>query len=162
MTAKKTLYIFISIAGLAVAGWFYKAFKTVPTLPAYENNLVNEQGQPVAIADFKGQYVLISYFQTWCGDCIKELPGIDNLQTRVGKGKLKVIMASDESVEKINHFKEKYCNTLDYYQSVKTLKQQSIRVFPTTYLLNKDGVVIMSKLEGFDWGSDEVVNKCIN
>lgn len=157
MVFKKTLYIFSVIILICIAGWFYKAYKTVPTLPAYKNDLTDDQGNAIKIASFKGQYVLISYFQTWCGDCIKELPSIDNLQVTVGLDKLKVLMVSDESAEKIKKFNEKYCNTLDFYQSDKPLNELSIRVFPTTYLLDKNGRVIMSKLEGFDWSSDEVI-----
>ena len=157
MTAKKILALLFIVALISIGGWFYKAFKTVPTLPAYENDLTDELGKPVKIADFKGQYVLISYFQTWCGDCIRELPSIDNLQMKAGKDKIKVLMVSDEGIEKISRFKEKHCNTLDYFQSNKPLNELSIRVFPTTYLIDKNGVVIMSKLEGFDWSSEEVV-----
>lgn len=158
----KNIFTFLSIIiAIIIAVWFYKAYKTVPSLPLYESDVTNEKGQTIIIKDFKGQYILISYFETWCGDCIKELPGIDNLQSKVGKNKLKVMMVSDEPWLKINHFKEKYCNTLDYYQSVKTLRELNIRVFPTTYLLNKNGVVMMSKLEGYDWSSDEVLNKCV-
>ncbi|MCW3083979.1 MAG: thiol:disulfide interchange protein tlpA [Bacteroidetes bacterium] len=158
MILKKLLTVLFVLAVLVIAGWFYKAYRTVPALPAYENNLTDEQGQPVKIADFKGQYVLISYFQTWCGTCIHELPGISELQKIVGKDKLKVLLVSDEGMEKIAHFKERYNNTLDYYQSDKPLKDMSIRVFPTTYLLNKNGEVIFSKLEAYDWNSPEIVN----
>lgn len=162
MNSKNIFIVFISIVAIAAGLWFYIGYKKAPSLPAYENDVKNEQGQTIKIADFKGQYVLVSYFQTWCSDCIKELPTIDNLQARVGKNKLTVLMISDEGWEKIDHFKEKYCNTLDFYQSVKTLREQNIRVFPTTYLLNKEGVVIMSKLEGYDWSSDEAFNKCVD
>lgn len=147
---------------MALGIWLYRTYKTVPPLPAYENDISNETGHIIKINDFKGQYVLVSYFQTWCGDCIKELPGIDKLQSKMGSKKLKVLMVSDESWEKINRFKNKYCNTPDYYKSVKSLAEQNIRVFPTTYLLNKEGVVIMSKLEGYNWNSDEVFTLCID
>jgi hypothetical protein len=61
-------------------------------------------------------------------------------------------------LKKIGRFKENYCNTLDYYQSDKPFNSINIRVFPTTYLLNKDGVIIFSKIDAFDWSSDEVLN----
>ena len=158
MILKKFLTVVFVLAVLAIAGWFYKAYRTVPVLPAYENNLTDEQGKPVKIADFKGQYVLISYFQTWCGTCIQELPSISELQKIVGKDKLKVLLVSDEGMEKILHFKERHNNELDYYQSDKPLNAMSIRVFPTTYLLNKNGEVIFSKLEAYGWNSPEIVN----
>jgi cytochrome c biogenesis protein CcmG, thiol:disulfide interchange protein DsbE len=153
---KKILPVFIAIVLIGVAVWFYKAYKTVPSLPSYENNILDESGNSIKVSDFNGQYVLISYFQTWCGTCIQELPEIDALQMKVGKDKLKVLLISDEEIKKIIRFKEKYCNTLDYYQSAKPLNDLGIRVFPTTYLLDKSGNVIMSKINAFDWSSEEV------
>lgn len=162
MKTKNIFIILCVIISILITFWFYSGYRKAPVLPLYENDLINEQGQTIKINDFSGKYVLVSYFQTWCGDCIKELPGIDNLQSELGKNALKVVMVSDESWDKINHFKNKYCNTLEYYQSVKTLREQNIRVFPTTYLLNKEGEVLMSKLEGYNWSSDEVLTILIN
>ena len=162
LNSKNIFKIFIGIFGIALALWFYSRYKKAPEFPAYDNTVLNAQGTPIKISDFKGKYVLVSYFQTWCGDCIKEMPSIDHLQSRLGKEKLSVVMISDESWAKIDHFKEKYCNTLDFYQSVKTLREQNIHVFPTTYLLNKKGVVILTKLEGYDWSSDEAFHKCVD
>lgn len=150
------LLLTLSIVTIFIA-YFYKKYKTIPSLPAFQNTLLNEKGKQINLTEFEGSYLLVSYFQTWCGDCIEELPSIDALQTKVGKGKLKILMISDEPFDKIMRFKEKYCNTLDYYQTSKSLREQNISVFPTTYLLNEKGEVIMSKLNSFDWDSEEVV-----
>ena len=153
---KRILALALILSVLLIAAWFYKAYKTVPNLPAYENDLINEQGRITKIADLKGKYILITYFQTWCGSCIKELPSIDALQQSVGKDKLSVMVVSDESIKKILHFKEKYCNTLDYYHSDKSFPDINIRIFPTTYLLDPGGKIILSKLDEYDWNSAEV------
>ncbi|MGZ4078152.1 MAG: TlpA disulfide reductase family protein, partial [Bacteroidia bacterium] len=94
MVLKKIIPVLLILIAIAIGGWFYKAYKTVPALPAYENDLTDEQGHVVKLSDLKGKYVLISYFQTWCGDCIKELPTIDALQMKLGKEKLRVLMVS--------------------------------------------------------------------
>ncbi len=157
MSLKKLAGIILLVLLLFAAIWFYKTYRTLPTFPAYENPLINDNGQTVNVSDLKDRYVLISYFQTWCGDCIKELPSIDKLQNEVGNKKLIVLMVSDEKKDKIDRFKEKYCNTLNYYQSLKSLHDMNIRVFPTTYLLDKKGAVIMGKLEGYDWSNEQVI-----
>jgi peroxiredoxin len=160
MISKKTFLIvagsFFLIA-LAFGVWFFRSYKMVPELKTEGPVLKTEQGETIQLSTFKGQYVLLSYFQTWCGDCIQELQSIDELQMKIGSDKIKVIMVSDEPWKKINHFKEKYCNTLDYYQTIESLHSQNIRVFPTTYLLDKNGMIIFSKLKAFDWSSDAVV-----
>lgn len=156
----KTIRLFIIICIVfilfAIGAWFIKAYKMPPELS--ETSIIkNEAGVPIRISDFKGQYVLLSYFQTWCGDCIQELESIDALQTNVGKDKIKIIMVSDESWEKIKRFKEKYCNTLSYYRTEESLNSQNIRVFPTSYLLDKDGSILISKIQAYDWSSNEVL-----
>lgn len=155
---KKLLSALALIALLAFAAWMYKSYKTVPTFQPEENDFVNEQGIHVKLSGLKGKYVLISYFQTWCGSCIQELPSIDRLQSAIGKDKLAVLIVSDEEEGKIWRFRDKYCETLDYYHSAVSFDDIDVLVYPTTYLLDPQGNVIFSKLEAFDWSSAEVLN----
>jgi peroxiredoxin len=157
MKSRKTILFIAAFIAFAAGTWYFKSYKMVPALKTEGRKLKNEQDELIKIEQFKGQYVLLSYFQTWCGDCIQELESIEALQMKVGKDKLRVLLVSDEPWKKINHFKEKYGNTLDYYQSVQPLRSQNIRVFPTTYLLDKNGTIILSQLKIFDWSSDAVV-----
>jgi peroxiredoxin len=157
MKSRKTILFIAAFIAFGAGTWYFKSYKMVPALKTEGRKLKNEQDELIKIEQFKGQYVLLSYFQTWCGDCIQELESIEALQMKVGKDKLRVLLVSDEPWKKINHFKEKYGNTLDYYQSVQPLRSQNIRVFPTTYLLDKNGTIILSQLKIFDWSSDAVV-----
>lgn len=34
-------------------------------------------GAELALADFKGQWLLVNFWATWCAPCIKELPDLD-------------------------------------------------------------------------------------
>jgi peroxiredoxin len=156
MKSRKIILFIAAFIAFAVGAWYFKSYRMVPDLKT-GGELKNGQGELIEIEHFKGQYVLLSYFQTWCGDCIQELESIDSLQAKVGKDKLRVLMVSDEPWKKINHFKEKYGNTLDFYQSVQSLRSQNIRVFPTTYLLDKNGTIILSKLKIFDWNDNTVI-----
>jgi len=151
------LFICILFIGFAFSAWYYKSYKLPPQLNKETTELVSETGVSVQISDFKGKYVLVSYFQTWCGDCVQELESMDTLQNRVGKDRIKVMLISDEPWEKIRRFKQKYGNTLEYYQSAKTLKSQNIRVFPTSFLLDPSGTIILSKINSFEWDSESFI-----
>jgi peroxiredoxin len=154
---RKILLIIIGIAGVLVAFWLYKSYKTVPSLPAYDHVLVNEEDERINISHYKGKFVLITYFQTWCGSCIHELPSIETLQTIIGKDKLEVFVVSDEDAGKIQRFK-RFAPDLNFYRTDQPLNDLGIRIFPTTYLLNTKGEVIMSKLDAYDWSSPDVIN----
>jgi peroxiredoxin len=48
-------------------------------------------GKPWRLADLRGQIVLLNFFGSWCYPCVKELPGLANLQRRYAARRLQVI-----------------------------------------------------------------------
>jgi len=45
-------------------------------------SLPDASGETVALADFKGQVVLINFWASWCGPCREEMPLLDELSSR--------------------------------------------------------------------------------
>ena len=43
--------------------------------------LPNLDGQEVNISNYKGKYILINFWATWCKPCVRELPSLENLQS---------------------------------------------------------------------------------
>jgi hypothetical protein len=59
-------------------------------------------------------------------------------------------------MEKQNSFRSRFpSNKILYTQSQKSLADLGIHVYPTTFLLNKKGEVIKTKLEGYDWSVEK-------
>jgi len=151
----------ITIGALVLAGGLawnkYRNHTVIPDLPFFSQVISDESGREISGSGFKGKYILVSYFQSWCGDCARELPSIQRLSDQIGKEKLEVVLISDEDFQKINAFKDKFNSDLAFFQYKESLKKQGISVYPTTYLIDPKGKIIMSKLEGFDWASKEVL-----
>jgi len=49
------------------------------------------QGSAHALAGFRGRYVLLNLWATWCAPCVRELPALAHLQTEVDARKLVVV-----------------------------------------------------------------------
>ena len=45
-------------------------------------SLPDASAEPVALADFQGQVVLINFWASWCGPCREEMPLLDELSSR--------------------------------------------------------------------------------
>lgn len=124
----------------------------LPVLTGLDNVVFNAKS-------LKGKVVIVSYFQTWCSDCVKEQPDLQKLQDHFGKDKLAVMMVSDEPVEKIAAFKTMFGSQLGFYKSASGLKQDlGIKAFPTTFLLDKKGKVNLKKVEGIHWYTPEIIS----
>lgn len=131
--------------------------KRAPELPMHKTTLKDENGNMFSIQDAKNTVVMVSFFQSWCGDCRREQPELEALQQAVGgEDKLKIFLVSDEDWSKINTVKASTKTKLEFFQSEKPLKEIGIRRFPTTYLLNKKGEVVEAKVEGIHWNTKEI------
>ena len=59
---------------------FWRRYGPAPSLPAPPLSLPDPAGRRIALADFKGQVVLLDFWATWCEPCLYELPDLKKLQ----------------------------------------------------------------------------------
>lgn len=79
-----------------------KSFKKydliMPGMSAPELNMKNRAGEAVKISDFKGKFVVIDVWATWCGPCIKESPYFEKLAGKYkGNENIKFVAISIDS-----------------------------------------------------------------
>lgn len=117
------------------------------------------KGAPVAIPDdYKGKVVLIHFFATWCTYCPKEVAVLDAIYRKYrDKGVVPCSVDVGESRDKVDSFaadqRISYPLLLDPASSAA--KQYGVTGIPTTYILDRSGVVrfrILGEitLEGLD------------
>ncbi len=116
--------------------------------------LENLNGDMVQLNALRGRPVLLNFWATWCNPCRYEMPFLQALyeETRDDENGL-VILAVDtrENRSKVEQFISEAGFTfpvlLDTDAQVSTLYR--IRAFPTTFFINKDGIIEVVKVGAF-------------
>ncbi len=73
--------------------------------PAPDFSLANEKGELVSLSDFKGKYVLIDVWATWCGGCVMDLP---NFKKLINEYKHKNLVSIKVTLDKNEEVWKKY------------------------------------------------------
>ncbi|HEY0299713.1 MAG TPA: TlpA disulfide reductase family protein [Rhizomicrobium sp.] len=60
-------------------------------VPAPMVAITDAKGVRQSLAGFKGRYVLLNLWATWCGPCVKELPALARLKAALPPGRIAVV-----------------------------------------------------------------------
>ncbi len=142
-------------------GWMEQFTVIDNPLPAPRVPLLNGAGSQVFLSDFKGKVVLVNFWATWCAPCVREMPGIDKLQAKLGGKDFTVVAVNEDrgGVASAKPFLKKLGTTnLALYVDSKMAMMRAFKVrgLPTSFLLDREGRIV-GKLEGIaEWDTPEV------
>ena len=134
-------------ACLAVPAWLASPAQAVPKIgdmlpPITLNDL---KGKSVtAPTDFKGQVVLVHFWASWCTACRPEMAALESLYTKYrAKGVIPCSVDIGESREAVDKYLKNMNVTYPVLMDPKsaTTKLYGIGGIPTTYILNREGVI---------------------
>jgi peroxiredoxin len=113
----------------------------------------------VSLSSFKGKVVLVSFWATWCPPCRAEMPALNKLYKGYrDKGLVVVAVSTDRKVEYVKDYLGKY--PVDFPvlmdSDVKVSRQYGVFSMPTSFLLDKNGIIIKRYLGEEDWNSTEI------
>jgi thiol-disulfide isomerase/thioredoxin len=154
------LKILFTVLGLIFLAWSIKwyIYKSYPPKMAFGNvALYTVDGNiKTSISNFKGKVVIISCFQTWCNACAAETPLLNELAAKINNEKFKILYVTDEGNHKLASFRKRLASeNIIFLYTQQKLANLGIHVYPTTFLLNKNGELIKTTLEGYDWQQEE-------
>lgn len=116
------------------------------TTPADFNlTLMDEDGNTLFLADFKGKPIFLNMWASWCPPCIAEMPNINKLYKEMGNDVAFVMVSLDDDFETAKAFNIRKGFDFPIYtlQSRRPVMYQSTTV-PTTYVISAEGELVLT------------------
>ena len=102
----------------------------------------DSKGQAIRLSDYKGKWVIINYWATWCKPCLKEIPALSQLY-RDHSNKVLVLgvsydQLSNSEIEKVS---KKFSVSFPMLSAfpIHKLGVKDVKVLPITFIINPEG-----------------------
>lgn len=130
--------------------------------PLPEIAIADGEGNVRALADFRGKFVLLNIWATWCVPCRKELPTLDRLQSQLGGADFEVVALSiDRGGADVVR---KFYSEVGIQHLALRLDAAGEALFklgavglPTTLLIDRQGQEIGRLIGPAEWDSPEML-----
>lgn len=117
----------------------------------------------IGIGYFKGSYILLNIWATWCAPCIAELPSLEVLAKEMGGAQFKVIALSVDrakSIKDLAAFLEPkgIGDFARYYDTEQQMiRRYPVEAMPTTLLIDPNGDILYEMVGPAEWQDPEIV-----
>ena len=114
------------------------------TAEAADFTLPGLQGQSIRLADYRGQWVVVNFWATWCPPCLEEMPVLDEFYRQHRDSDVTVIGVNYEplAAADIAAFIDRQFLGLDFPIAMtggESVSGFGVRVLPTTFFIDPEG-----------------------
>jgi len=158
--------LFLGLGIILIAGSAYFLVQNIPSqtdlsaVPVQVNYsapallLTDIDGQPVSLADLRGQVVLVNLWATWCPPCKKEMPELETFYKKHKKDGFTIVAVNDgdpkaDVVQFVKDYRLTFPVWLDptYIATEQAFKTLNL---PSSYVINREGTVVLSWVGGIN------------
>ncbi|MDD1620643.1 MAG: TlpA family protein disulfide reductase [Methylococcaceae bacterium] len=153
MNPKQKLGLFLA-AGLLAFGFAWYLQTQIPSV-APDATFKTIKGESIALADLKGKPVLVTFWATDCPACIEEIPHLISLHQQFSSRDLTIVAVAMD-YDPPNHVlamaeakQIPYAIALDPTADLAKAFG-NVQLTPTSFLINRNGMIVMQKVGAFD------------
>jgi thiol-disulfide isomerase/thioredoxin len=138
----------------------YEAF--AEPLGTSDVTVLAKDGSAASLDQFKGKFIVLNFWATWCGPCVRELPSLERLDAALPEDKAQVVLISQDrgGFKQTERFLKKLkVNFPDNFIDERLKYSRSIGVvsLPTTVFLDTNGKEVGRLVGTAEWDSPEAL-----
>lgn len=121
-----------------------------PGTEAPDFTLAAPDGTSYSLSDFRGSYVVLDFWASWCPDCRKDIPEMKRLHDEYGKNIRFVSVSFDDKKDswtrciETNGMDWLHLSELKKWKTTEVSRQYNIQWIPAMYIIDRQGRIILS------------------
>ena len=125
-------------------------------VPIPEVGLVDAKDSPRSLAEYRGKWIVLNFWATWCAPCRHEMPSLDRLQAAMPEIAVVPVATGRNSVTGIEKFfAEAAIVNLPILRdpTSELARGMGVMGLPVTVILNPDGQEVARLIGDAEWDS---------
>lgn len=113
---------------------------------AADFSFADTRGELQTLARYRGQWVLLNLWATWCTPCLAEMPELEALSKSHQDVVVLGLAVDGQDARRVTHFAEKLHVTYPVIAgNADSAKQFKTRGYPTSFLFDRSGLEVLRK-----------------
>jgi len=135
------------LLGFGLGGWLsMERSDVLRSGERYEDFQIPDlDGRQRRLSELEGRVIVLNFWATWCPPCVRELPMLSSVETRLSERGLSIVGVAEDNADDVRAFLERYPTS--YLQLISDPFADSLssrygnlrRVLPFTVVINRQG-----------------------
>ena len=140
----------ICVIVIAMIALFLGAVRADSILETVDFTLPDIDGNLHSLSDYRGEWVIVNFWATWCAPCIKEIPDLIELSKLSDPVQPAVIGIDFEEIDKVQLREFMNSLNMDYLVLIvgeaPLIPFEPLKGMPTTFIVSPQGQIVFRKI----------------